>query len=483
MQIGMWYWHTPFQVSKDELASLKKIGVTTLYVRAATFTTDGKRIKTMIPQQWKSDGAGFPVVLTFNFDAGLRSHFEQLPNTVIATDVVNGIAKVRKVAKSHAIHIVGIQMDVDCPTRLLPKYADLIRTIRPGLIQAGALPKGDSFSATALQTWLTSNDYDKLADACDFVAPQFYEGRIGRTLDKVQPIADTGNLKNGMKRAEASGKPFFVGLATYGHALLYDDRGGLIGMYHGMQPEDALRHPSLKMEREAPLTKGENLLVLKAIRPDMNGRGLGFRIAYVLPTAEMLSRQLSIVRTSRPSHCQGIILYRFPEAADELNLPLTTIAEGMANRPTTVAIKPLMTRRTVPWALIGAGKSAKTPPYEYTVTVKSTGTAPTIAAHNALSLLITFDGNGLGDVAPGDFDDVKTGVYHPGLPFQPCASAHANAILLHRFHVLPGAQIRSGGIEVDADGPRPTQIFWNARTGSGGTTSVEGKLSPLEFPK
>ena len=196
MKVGIWYWHSPFQVTDAELGWLKKIGVSTIYVRAATFTTDGVHVKTMIPQTWNSNAKGMPIVLTFNFDGGLRSHFEKFSNATIVADVLPAIARIRKTARAKGIHVAGIQMDVDCPTRLLPKYAKLIHSIGDGLRKKGTLESKDSFSTTALQTWLNSRHYQDLVDACDFVAPQFYEGQIGRTLDKVRPVADAGNLEN-----------------------------------------------------------------------------------------------------------------------------------------------------------------------------------------------------------------------------------------------------------------------------------------------
>ncbi|MDR3691105.1 MAG: DUF3142 domain-containing protein [Fimbriimonas sp.] len=471
MKVGIWYWHTPFQVTNEELGWLKKIGVSTIYVRTATFTTDGVHVKTMIPQSWKSDAHGMPVVLTFNFDTGLRSHFEKFANASMAADIAPAIARFRSSAKSKGIRVTGIQMDVDCPTRLLPKYASLIRDIRSRLEVDGALGAHDSFSATALQTWLNSGHYQELADACDFVAPQFYEGRIGRTIDTMQPAADAENLANGMARAESAGRPYFVGIATYGHALLFNRGGQLVAMYHGMQPEDALRHPSLQFEVTYPMAAngkragpnegiGENLLVVKAVHPDINGRGLGFRIAYVLPTAEMLARELKIVRESASSNCQGVILYRFPEAADELNLPLETMAQSFAGKPTSVEIDPSLARRSVPWSLIGTGRSAKKVPCDYTLTVKSTGTAPTMAAPGAVSVVVAFDGIGLEGVEPGDFDRAQTGVLTPDRSFQPCAPAHANAVLFERNQMLPGAKLRAGAIEVGADGPSPVKMSW-----------------------
>jgi len=478
MEVGIWYWHTPFQVSKDDAKWLDKIGVTTLYVRAATFTSDGKRVKTSIPQVWRRNESAIPVVLTFNFDGGLRSHFGSMPNPELSSDIAAGIGRIRSAAETHGIRVSGIQMDVDCPTRLLAKYADLLHKIRFHLLMQRTLMARETFSATALQTWLKSIRYRDLVDSCDFVAPQFYEGQVGRRIDEVHPIADTGNIEQGMRRADSAGKPFFAGLATYGHSLLYDEHGRLLAMYHGMKPEDALRHPSLQVDTECPIGKGgaratgsdyvgENLLILNAVRPDRNGRGLGYRIAYILPTVEMLAHELKVFRETRPENCRGVILYRYPEPEDQMSLPLPTVAEAILGGTGKLDLSAALNRTAIPWPLIGPDRKAQRPPCEYTVNLRSLGTLPTLTGRDAVTVLVRFERQGLDGVEAGDFDDAQTGIVEPSGTFQQCSPAHADSVLLLRYSLLPGRRINSGAIQVSADGPKPESITWTALSGDG----------------
>ena len=478
MQIGMWYWNTPFAIMPSQAKLLDEIGVTTLYVRTSTFTTDGKRLKRSVPQTWGAQSGSQKVVLTFNFDGGLRSHLSELPVETMARDVAAGIGRSRKEAVAQGIKVSGFQMDVDCPTRLLPKYAELLVKIRQRLVANGDLQPGQSFSATALQTWLNSRHYQDLADACDFVVPQFYEGEIGRSIDRIHPISDTDNLVPGMNRADRTGHPFFAGLGIYGHSLLFSPKGKLIGTYHGLKPEEALRHPSLETQSEIALDDwghqadpkqyiGENLLVLRAMKPDQFGQGLGVKIAYWVPTAEMLRRELNIVRTSRPSNCQGMILYRFPEPTDALSLPLPTVRAAILGEETQPSLDIKMSRKAVPWSLIGTEKTAKGPPYEYHLTLRSLGDVPTDVSPHALGILLRFSGEGIDLAELGAFDSVIPGIVSSEGSFQPCALPHANALILKSFYLGPGATLRSGAIRVAADGPKLEKVEYHAKFNGG----------------
>ena len=460
----MWYWNTPFTISDSDGLILDRIGVTTLYVRSGTFTTNGKRVFTSVPQTWGHQSGHQKVVLTFNFDGGLRGHIEELPNAVMAEDVVRGIDRVRRVALRHGVPVGGVQMDVDCPTRLLPKYAEMLTQVRKGLTRLGDLPQGQSFSATALQTWVKSRSYQNLADAVDFVAPQFYEGEIGKTIERIRPIADADNLEPGMNRADSAGRPFFAGVGIYGHSLLFDERGKLLGTYHGLRPEDAIRHPSLETKNEIPLDSsgnraserdfiGENLVILKAVRPDEQGRGKGFQIAFWVPGAEMLRRQLEIVRESRPSNCQGVILYRFPEEKDALSLPLKTIEAAVFNQQLKPKLVVNVSRHGAPWALIDSDIKATDPPYIYKLMVQSTGNIPTDVSAHALGVLMRFSGSGIDIAERGTFDGILPGMVSPDGQFQPCALAHANALILKSAYLAPGKQLKAGTIQTKPDGP------------------------------
>lgn len=451
----MWYWHTPFRVTAAETGVLKEIGVRTLYVRGGTFTTDGKRAKLAFDQTWETP-VDMDVVLTLNFDGGLVSHLEEIPVEALAADVAQGITKATEAMEKVGIRPVGVQLDIDCPTRVLPHYARLLRTIRPHV-------KG-SFSITALPTWITSNDLDEVAEAVDFIVPQFYEGRTGRTLSDLQPVSDAEAVKRGLERLGRKGRPFYAGLAAYGHAMLFTPEGKLTAMYRGLSPEDAMRHPALRFEADGPLGEsGEERLVMRAIRPDANGRGKDFRIAWTLPTADMVRRQIAAFQASRPANAKGFILYRFPETFEAMALPLTSVRAAVKgdglDAPT---LKVALDSKAVPWALIGTGAKGRVP-RDLTVRAEATGEVGSAATPGAVTVVVELDRSGIEGVTAGDFDVVRLGFVERDGSVRDASPARANAVMFQRHHVLPGEKLRSGAIEIGSEGATRARMRWSVK--------------------
>ncbi|HVT10668.1 MAG TPA: DUF3142 domain-containing protein [Fimbriimonadaceae bacterium] len=475
-EVGIWYWHSPFVVTDHERDLLKSAGVSTVYVRAGTFTTDGKRLLLVLPQVWKSKAEGLRIVSVFNFDPGLLKHFGELPVEVMAGDVSERIVKSLADEKSQGIEPDGVQLDIDCPTRLLPKYADFLGRVRKAIGPVG------TFSITALPTWLTSRDIAQVARQVDFIVPQFYEGRAGRTLQDIKPISDPAALVAGIRRLNRLGVPYQVGLPAYGHALLFDDQGRLVSMYRGLSSEDALRLSALRHVSTVPLDAdghpaseksyvGEDLMTVEAVKPDLGGRGKGDRIVYFLPAPEMVSRQLADARAEAGSFCRGVVLYRFPEPGETTALPLESIVAAIRLEPKTVDFGIEMRARSVPYALIGE-RRASSVPRELHLKLTDVGNVATETAPDALEALVEFDRPGIGDVAPGDFDAVQPGTLEGGR-FVPCGRARATALLLRRFNVQPGQVLHSGGIELMQDGPTAVHVQWTAQ-GMGGFHAYHG---------
>lgn len=474
--IGIWYWHSPFVVSGRERSLLKSAGITTVYVRTGTFTTDGKRLLLAMPQVWKSKADGLRIVTVFNFDPGLLKHFGELPVESMAKDVSERIVKALAEAKSQGVTLGGVQLDIDCPTRLLPKYADFLSRVRKAVGPVG------SFSITALPTWLSSRDLLRVAKQVDFIAPQFYEGRVGKTLQDVKPISDPAALLAGIRRLNRVGVPYQVGLPAYGHALLFDDQGRLVSMYRGLSSEDALRLTALRHRSTTPLDAngrpateatyiGEDLMTAEAIRADLSGHGKGDRIAFFLPAPEMVSKQLATVRSEAGADCRGVILYRFPEPGETTALSLESIDAAIRNQPTTIDFGIQMRSRSVPYALIGE-ESAATVPREFRIQLAASGNVATETAPSAVQVIIEFDRPGIGDFAAGDFDSVQMGTLDNSA-FVPCGRARATAILLNRYNAVPSQTLRSGGIELNQDGPKTVRVLWTAH-GMGGFHAFHG---------
>lgn len=464
---GVWYWHSPFQLKVEEKKQLAELGVDTLFVRAGTFTTDGNRVRLRFPQRWLGSPGKFKIVAVYNFDGGLVSHLGEIPTKQLAEDVRR---EIQNSIKTIPFHVDGIQMDVDSPTRKLPIYASLLSQIRTGL------SRQQSFSATGLPTWLSSRDYALVAAETDFMAPQFYEGSTAQNLREIGPIASSPRaLEKGIERLERFGRPYVLGLAAYGRAMLYDTHGKLIGPYPDLSADDALRHPSFEFVESRLLQNGENLLVLEAKHPDTAGRGKGFRMAYTLPSPEQVRFQVQVVRKMRPALCRGWVWYRFAELGESTALPLVSLVHAVHNTSTSPHLDVRLRRKSMPYDFI-AGRT-KNPKLgnNLELEVQNKGDESSLAAPDALTIEVVFDRPGIGAVQPGGFDAAEVG-QGTGDQFVPCGRARANVVRLRHYHLLPGQKIRFSSIETESGGPTSAELFWRIRSVSN-SRSIDGNLA------
>jgi hypothetical protein len=472
LDVSFWYWNTPFRLSQKETSQLKDIGVKRLFVRGGTFT-HGYGL--MEPQQWSGSGSPFKIDLVFNFDSGLLKHFSALEPKDASTRMATAVNVSLRKAMKAGVRVEGVQFDIDCPTRLLPKYAELLGDIRPKI----GLNAPWKLSVTGLSSWMGTDGLRQVADKVDFLAPQFYESDIALESDDVRPIGDLHAIRRGLPLANELGKPVYAGLATYGRALLYDPAGHLAGVYHGLQPEDALRHPYLRFQSVAPVREsgsatnlGEDHLALLATGPSAEARG--YKLIYDLPTSALLAQELEAVYRAAPANCHGVILYRLPQDQDGMALSLDTVTSVLRGKHPSARISLEVNARQDPWSLVDT--KGVTRASQVRVLAQNRGDAATGIGPGGLQVLVAWPHMGIDEIAKGDFDATTAGRYNPETgSFQARPPAEANAVLLTRSRLLSGEKCESGVIEMEGKG-RPVAFAKALTEGEIGSVTASASL-------
>ncbi len=485
LEVALWYWHQPFRLAPSEATALKAAGVRQLFVRAGTFRKEGLEAKLVLPENWAGSSEGLEVHLVFNFDYTLVDAFEQLPLEGLARSVETQIVQERARAERAGVPVVGIELDFDCPTRLLPRYADLLHRLRPALHSAHS-----ALSITALPTWFGSNAVEQVQAETDFTVPQFYEPQVPKTLTDFVTVSRLALLERGLAQAGRHGAPFYAGLPAYGHALIYDERGKLLGTYRSMSALDAMFHPSFRLARAIPADReghpatpatyiGEDIYDFVATRPAPDGRGLGFHLLYDLPAPELLAQHLALVRAQRPGNCRGVILFRYPEPGELATLPLPTVLATLRGEHPQPELRVQFRVKPAPWELIETHRVATRPPADLTVTVTNIGNASTFLAPDAVTLTLTFDRPGFDSIAPGQFDAVEArlqndpnGAFETALRSSP---ARANLLRCRKFHLAAGESAVFGPIRLPADSAMQVQGAWTAKS-PGNFTLLRGEI-------
>jgi hypothetical protein len=457
LEISFWYWHTPYKIEAAEAAQLQAIEVKQLFVLAGTFKMQHDAVHMVMPQQWETATSTFGVHLVFHIDSTLIREFEKLPVETLAQSLGTSIYLACDNAARSGVRVVGVQLDFDCPTRLLERFGDLMHRLRP------KLRHGLQLSATALPTWYTSSSVDLLMKQVDFLTPQYYEPTISKTVDGTSTISSVSLLQHGLKAAGRHDYPFYAGIPAYGHALLYTDKGDLLGMYHDMSVTAAMQQPAFRLDRSfgadreaKPATStnyvGEDMYDFEAVRPDEDGHGLGFHLVYDIPTPELLRSYMAALEAERPRNCRGVILFRCPEANEPSTLPITAIAATLAHRKPAPNLKVSVSSTAAPWAVVESGMKVDHVPHDVMITVTNTGDAATFIAKDAVTVYLQFDSVGFDTIEQGDFDSAETLYSYNAAAGSAvkASSLRSNTIRAYRCYLAPGETARIGPIETQA---------------------------------
>jgi hypothetical protein len=236
-------------VQAEHVLGAQEVGIKTFYVRSGTLTFDGTELKVGLPQVW-SAAKGAEVWLVLNADKGALKHFEQADSDEMAREILGHFRSQKVLAEGAGATVVGLQLDFDVPTRLLPLYAKLFQVIRKN---SPALP----LSCTGLQDWVRSRDFSQLASSMDWVAPQLYEGYLDAEPFELRSIAggrlrtnvwlsDLSRAESIVSRLREVGVPFAIGVPTYNQSFLFLPSGRFAGVNRSITLEEAFRNPRLR---------------------------------------------------------------------------------------------------------------------------------------------------------------------------------------------------------------------------------------------
>lgn len=182
-------------------------------------------------------------------------------------------------AREQGINITGLQIDYDCPTSKLSFYTDWMAKLHDDI-------EGVELSITALPTWMTSRYWKKLVKQTDYYVLQIHSFEIPAQNGQLKPVFDDKNYPNYMQTAHETRHPFFLSLPTYGYRVYFDQDG---------------QYLRISAEGFTPLLQK------------------GYSVKAVMADAESLANVVKSLKDNRPPYCRGVLWFRLPVEADELN--------------------------------------------------------------------------------------------------------------------------------------------------------------------
>ena len=185
-----------------------------------------------------------------------------------------------------------LQWDFDCPESKLSGYRTWIQMLRRETTPV-------RFTITALPAWLGNPQFKSLAAASGGFVLQVHSFRPPKVSSEPYVLCDPVKASKFIEIAAGMGVPFRVALPTYGYRLIFDETGKLQGLAAEGSAKD---WPEGRLAREVRANPNELAGLVQQL---MNGR---------------------------PGALKGIIWYRLPNRADDLNWPWATLQSVMAGK-------------------------------------------------------------------------------------------------------------------------------------------------------
>lgn len=341
--VAFWSWRAEAPSEADVRRATEATGAREIFLRAGQFDFADGEVKRVRAVEGKMP-RGAELHLVYNATRALLSEFGRVDEKIMAARVAETFRRDREHAGKDGATVRGLQLDFDSPTRLLAHYARVLRAVRE------QLPPNTKLSVTGLPTWMNAAELNDVLAAVDFWAPQFYGAEIPARFEQSTPISSPGAVAREVERARKAGKPFYAGLAAYGHAIVYDESGALVALRGDLDASRVAQSQEFELvERRAferrPRSEdgtdaaraSEWRVVFRALA-DTNVDGLalraGERVVFDLPSGESLRACVKMVREGAGEKLLGILVFRLPTRGDRATLNLRQIAAALADAAT-----------------------------------------------------------------------------------------------------------------------------------------------------
>jgi hypothetical protein len=469
--IAFWAWRNQTPTDSDVRNVIEKGKASSLFLRAGQIDYHEGKLRRIRPAKGNLP-TGIDLHLVYNATRPLLAQLENVNEKTLAATINEAFFEDAQRADEERARVVGLQIDIDVPTRLLGRYRKILNALR------NRLKPGVQLSITGLPTWMDSVELSATLAQVDFWIPQLYGAEIPERSDQLIPISSPENVSRFVSRARGFEKPFYAGLAAFSWTLLYGPNGSLISLRGDMDPASIATDSNLELIEQRPFPVSRKIssvmpgaaklnewrYVYRA-RADGVTDGLAMHAGDVLvvdvPSAGSLRLAARIVREQAGKDLLGICVFRLPTVDDPATLSVDEIASALADLESVAAIDV---------RLLSEAQASPGNQPTWILEVKNTGSESAIVGGAKIDL----------HVQPGQVEDVDT----QGLGaieflcaragatnltnLEPCSQRRADVIRFKPRTLIPGQTVRVR-LFMKLDPPRVIPAFIEMQTDAGET--------------
>ena len=228
LPIVFWDWQPEVPISDSDLTLLQQNSSPFVFVKTGAIILDKSEpvIQRKLTGETIQSYGKTPLQLCYRTSQDFIQTFETLDPQTTGRGLGLQMAQDIRDAESVGGVIKGIQLDFDCPTRLLPRYAQMLKEIRTVIQSTGDY----QVSITAMETWLHHLSFSELVQQVDFFVPVLYGYDIPKQEKKLPSLSSLWRLQWALRFSNWFGKPYWIGLPSYTSAMIYDSNGKLVSV-------------------------------------------------------------------------------------------------------------------------------------------------------------------------------------------------------------------------------------------------------------
>ena len=464
--VAFWAWRNEMPGEAEVGRAKSEARAQALFLRAGQFDLARGKLARIRPGRGKFPHA-LPLHLVYNATRGLLAEFERVEENALASVVAETFRQDVERAAGDGASVAGLQLDFDVPTRLLPRYARVLRGVR------GGLPPRTQLSITGLPTWMESatpgQTLGQTLDAVNFWIPQCYGATIPERIEAVDPISSPESVALAVARARKLGRPFYAGLAAYGYAILYDAQGALVELRGDLDPAGVARDANFELIERRPFPAAPAAAAVESTSADSSAAtprewryvyralddGLvenmpvraGDRLLLDVPSAETLRASARAARTEGGARLLGLCLFRLPGDAETNTLTLPQITAALNDAPADIATD----------VRFESDDRAAYDARHLRIKATNSGAAGALFGADALTLTLQVPAGSVnGVVSLENISAVESFCGGAARELRPCSLRRADTLRLRAQAWQPGAT--AGAVLSFTDGHPPAQL-------------------------
>lgn len=229
-----WVWHRGSPLTDDERETLGQAGVKELYWQAAECGWKNG--------QWQIQRISQPIPQENTFQITPVFRIKPDPEFLRAKESVKALADRIQEWNGTGSFPQRIQLDFDCPDRVIGSYARF-------LTELGKVVAPAEISITALADWPRHPQFSLLAGAVASFSPMFYDLAADKPEDvrqkRFHPMAEESSRAK-IRLWSKCPKPWLAGLPNFERLSLFDADGKLSGHIRGWEHDPVFFNPSLE---------------------------------------------------------------------------------------------------------------------------------------------------------------------------------------------------------------------------------------------